>query len=70
MSPAKPRVMMTEKQVLALIPVVRSTIWKWVRRGRFPKPVKIATRQKAWYADEVAAWQREREEAGKRAPSP
>ena len=62
MNAGKAREMMTEKQILAVIPVTRMTLWNWVRKGRFPKPVKLAQRRKAWYADAVAEWQRAREQ--------
>lgn len=40
-------------QVLSLIPVSRSTIWKGVREGRFPKPVKLSERVTVWRARDV-----------------
>jgi predicted DNA-binding transcriptional regulator AlpA len=42
-------------QVLALIPVSRSTWWAGCRTGRFPKPVKLGPRISAWRAGEIAA---------------
>lgn len=43
-------------QVLAQVPVGRSTLWAWVRDGRFPKPIKLGPMTTAWRASEVAAW--------------
>lgn len=51
------RRMITEKQVLDIIPVARSTLQTWVKAGTFPKPVPIGERRNAWFEDEVAAWQ-------------
>lgn len=31
-----------------LIPVSPATIWRWVRAGRFPKPVKLGPGVTAW----------------------
>ena len=59
---AAPRQMITEKQVLGLIPVARSTLQAWVQAGTFPKPVAIGPHRRAWFAADVAAWQREREQ--------
>ena len=42
-------------QVLALIPVGKSSWWRGVKDGRYPKPVKIAPRTTAWRAEDIAA---------------
>ena len=42
-------------QVLAFIPVGRSSWWRGVKEGRYPKPVKIAPRTSAWKAQDIAA---------------
>lgn len=43
-------------QVLARVPVGRSTLWGWVRDGRFPKPIKLGPMTTAWRASEISAW--------------
>jgi len=43
-------------QVLAVVPVGRSTLWGWVRAGKFPKPVKLGPMTSAWRASDVAEW--------------
>lgn len=43
-------------QVLARVPVGKSTLWLWVREGRFPKPIKLGPMTTAWHAADVAAW--------------
>ncbi|HEY2212282.1 MAG TPA: AlpA family phage regulatory protein [Bradyrhizobium sp.] len=63
MTETTPRKMLTEKQVLALVPVARSTIWNWVRNGTFPNPKKIGPSRVVWYADEIAAWQSTKDDA-------
>jgi predicted DNA-binding transcriptional regulator AlpA len=42
-------------QVLALIPVGKSSWWRGVKAGRYPKPVKLAPRTSAWRAEDIAA---------------
>lgn len=42
-------------QVLAIIPVSRSTWWSRVRSGDFPQPVKLGPRTTAWRAADIAA---------------
>ena len=56
------RPMLSEKQILDRLPIARSTLQKWEREGYFPKSVPIGPNRKAWYADEVAAWQKQREQ--------
>ena len=42
-------------QVLALIPVGRSSWWRGCKEGRYPKPVKIGPRTTVWRAEDIAA---------------
>jgi prophage regulatory protein len=35
----------------------KSTLWKLVGEGRFPKPTRIGDGVYVWPEDEVAAWQ-------------
>jgi prophage regulatory protein len=38
----------------------RSTIWRMVRDGRFPKPLALTGRNTGWLASDIAKWQQER----------
>lgn len=40
----------------ALVPVSASTLWLWVRDGKFPKPVKLGERVTAWRVEDVRAY--------------
>ncbi len=42
-------------QVLALIPVSKSTWWAGIKTGRFPKPVKLGPRTSAWEVEVIDA---------------
>lgn len=42
-------------QVLALIPVSRSTWWAWVASGKAPKGTKLSPRITAWRVDDIRA---------------
>ena len=55
---SEPRRMLNEAQVLALIPVSRTTLHRMTRTGRFPKGTFVSANRKLWFADEIAAWQR------------
>lgn len=40
-----------------LIPVNRSTLWRWQRAGLFPAPVKlVGGRSIAWRGADILAW--------------
>ncbi len=50
-----------ESQIIpALIPVSSTTLWRMVKAGSFPKPIKLSARVTAWRAREVRAWMAER----------
>ena len=51
------RKMLGMSQVLALVPFSRSTLYREMEEGRFPKAREIAPRRIAWYEDDVKAWQ-------------
>jgi predicted DNA-binding transcriptional regulator AlpA len=53
------RKMLSEAEVLAIIPVSSVTLWRMARRGTFPKPTFISPNKKVWFADEVVRWQAE-----------
>lgn len=38
-----------------LAPVSDMSIWRWIKAGAFPKPIKITGRN-YWRADEIADW--------------
>ena len=42
-------------QILALIPVSESTWWVGVRKGRFPKAIKLGPKMTAWRAEDISA---------------
>jgi prophage regulatory protein len=58
----EPRKMLSERQILDLLPIARSTLQQWEKDGIFPKAVKIGPNRKAWYAEEIAKWQATRSE--------
>jgi prophage regulatory protein len=40
--------------------VAPSTIWGWVKKGAFPKPVKLSENCTAWDSAEIERWAAER----------
>ena len=54
----QPRKMLNQDEVLGIVPIGRTTLFRMVRLGTFPKPHYISPNRRAWYEDEVIAWQR------------
>ena len=48
------------RDVLALIGVSRTTLWRMVRAGRFPAPVRITERSAGFLQETVESWMRSR----------
>lgn len=40
--------------------VSSSSIWAWVKKGTFPKPIKLSANCTAWNAEDVESWIAER----------
>jgi predicted DNA-binding transcriptional regulator AlpA len=53
----EPRRMLSEKQVLEIVPVGRTTLYRMEKAGRFPRSTYISPNRRIWFADEIAAWQ-------------
>ena len=40
-------------QVLEIIPISKSSWWKGVKEGKYPKPVKLSERTSAWRQSDI-----------------
>lgn len=59
--------MWREPRVVTVSGLGRSTVWSFIKAGKFPAPVKIGERAIAWPSTAVLAWVRERiAEAGQK----
>lgn len=45
-----------EKDLLKIIPFSKSTLWRKVANGTFPKPIKISTKVTVWKWFEIDQW--------------
>jgi prophage regulatory protein len=52
-----PRRMLNEKQVLEIVPVGRTTLYRMAKSGRFPRSTYISANRRVWFEDEIIAWQ-------------
>ena len=46
-----------------IIPFSSATLWRMVKKGTFPAPIKLSQRVTAWRAADVAAWMQARDDA-------
>ncbi|WP_201745005.1 helix-turn-helix transcriptional regulator [Aidingimonas lacisalsi] len=44
------------KDVMDRTGLARSTVYKYINEGKFPKPIKLGTRAVAWVEDEIDTW--------------
>lgn len=43
----------------------RQTVWRWVREGKLPKPIKLSTGTTRWSLSDLSAWESKQREAAK-----
>jgi predicted DNA-binding transcriptional regulator AlpA len=47
--------LLSTSDVQKIAPVSNVTLWRWVRNGKFPAPIRVA-KNNFWRSDEVGAW--------------
>ena len=57
MTASGPRKMLLEAQVLDIVPISRSTLWRMERAGKFPKSTHISPNRRCWFEDQIVDWQ-------------
>lgn len=53
-----------EKELLRVIPISKSTLWRKVALGTFPKPIKLSEKITVWKTDDVEDWFSQQEFGG------
>jgi predicted DNA-binding transcriptional regulator AlpA len=48
-------------QVLARVPISRSTLWRRVNDGTFPRPLKLSDRVTVWRSEDIDDWMRQQQ---------
>ena len=56
---AEMREMLTAEQVLMMIPISRTTLFRLEEDKLFPQGIPVTTHRKLWFKHEVIQWQRE-----------
>lgn len=56
-----------DTEVAVRYSISRSTVWRWLKEGKFPKPVKLGSASARWRLVDLEAWEQTRksEEAPK-----
>jgi predicted DNA-binding transcriptional regulator AlpA len=54
----QPRLMIGIDKVLEIIPLSRQTLYRMESAGKFPASTYMSANRRAWYVDEVVAWQK------------
>jgi len=45
-----------QPQVLAFVPISKSTLWRRIQARTFPGPVKLSERVTVWRAEDIRSW--------------
>lgn len=45
-----------EVPIPAIVPISPAALWRWVKTGRFPAPLKIGGNTTVWRVEDVRAW--------------
>lgn len=45
-----------QPQVLSLVPISKSTLWRRVQARTFPEPLKLSQRVTVWRAEDIRRW--------------
>jgi prophage regulatory protein len=49
--------LLRERQLLTLVlPIARPTLWAWIARGAFPRPIRLSRGAVAWRREDVLDW--------------
>ena len=48
---------LSDKQISSRYNVGRATVWRWVQKGTFPKPVKLSAGCSRWPLSDIEAWE-------------
>lgn len=51
------RKMLTTEDVLQIVPVSRTTLFRMERDGRMPRSRMVSPNRKVWFGDEINEWQ-------------
>lgn len=50
------KVLISKKQLLAMIPLCERTIYNFEKQGKFPRRIAVSSRKVVWDLEEVETW--------------
>jgi predicted DNA-binding transcriptional regulator AlpA len=56
----EPRKVLRESELPTYDGLQKTQRAELIKQDRYPKPVRLSARRKAWFADEIALWQQQR----------
>lgn len=48
--------LITYTELKNLVPVSKTTLWRWENAGKFPRRIRLGARSIAWSLDEIHNW--------------
>ena len=60
---ASPEKILTREQLIEIVPISRSQLYRLEQQGKFPRRVRLGANRVGWLASEVMAWIAEKAEA-------
>ena len=51
-------------EVVEMLAISRTTLWRLIKAGKFPPPLKLSVRARGWRLSDVEAWLDSRERFG------
>lgn len=52
---------LSDKSVADRYDTTRSTVWRWTKEGKLPRPVKVTNGTTRWKLRDLEAWEAKRE---------
>ena len=46
-----------------ILPISRATLWRWIKAGSFPQPIRFSGRVVVWKESDITAWLAAQEQA-------
>jgi prophage regulatory protein len=50
------KVIHKQRDVLAMLGISKSTLWRMIQKGQFPKPMKLSERLNGWRTEVIESW--------------
>lgn len=48
--------MISSKDIMQKLGITRFTLYRWIKNGRFPKPIKPGGGKQMWREETVSSW--------------